>query len=64
RLRADKGGEYISNDFEKLRVNSGITMEYTATATPQQNGVPERDGRKISTIVRCLVMDCNFPRNM
>ncbi|CAN0317868.1 unnamed protein product, partial [Scytosiphon promiscuus] len=64
RLRADKSGEYISKEFKKLCVNSGITLEYTATATPQQNGVSERDGRTLSTIVRCLLKDGNFPRNM
>ncbi|CAN0421336.1 unnamed protein product, partial [Laminaria digitata] len=64
RLRADKCGEYISKEFTTLCVNSGITMGYTATATPQQNGVSERDGRALATMARCLLLDGNFPRNL
>ena len=64
RLRADKGGEYISKEFKKLCVSSGIAMEYTATATPQQNGVSELDGRTLATIAGCLLKDGNFPRNL
>ena len=64
RLRCDKGGEYTSKEFKQLCINSGITMEYTATATPQQNGVSERDGRTLATMTRCLLKDGNFPRNM
>ena len=44
--------------------NSGISMEYTATATPQQNGVPERVERTLAATVRCLLKDGNFPPNM
>ena len=44
RLTCDKGGEYISKDFKALCIISGISMEYTATATPQQNGISKRDG--------------------
>lgn len=45
--RAYKGGEYISKDFNKLSVNSGIPMEYTAASKPQQKGVSELDGRAV-----------------
>ncbi len=61
RLRADKGGEYTSQGFQKFCVDSGISMEYAATATPQQIGISERDGRTIATIARCLLKDGNFP---
>ena len=64
RLRCDKGGEYISHELKTLCVDSGISVEYTATATPQQNGVSERDGRTLATITRCFLKDGNFPRNM
>ena len=64
RLTCDKGGEYISKDFKALCIISGISMEYTATATPQQNGISKRDGRTLATMTRCLLKDGNFPRNM
>ena len=43
-VRCDKGGEYIRKEFKIMCVNAGINVEYTATNTPQQNGVSERDG--------------------
>ena len=64
-LRCDKGGEYISKEFKTLSgVNSGITMEYTTTSTPQRNGVSERVGRTLAATARCLLKDGKFPPNM
>ena len=62
--RCDKGGEYISKDFKTICTNSSISMEYTATATPQQNGVPERVGRTRAATMMFLFKDGNFPPNM
>ena len=42
-LRCAKGGEYTGQEFRTLCVGAGINIEYTATNTPQQNGVSERD---------------------
>ena len=64
RLRCDKGDEYISKEFKTLCVNSGISMEYTATATPQQNGVSERVERTLAAMVKWLLKDGNLPPNM
>ena len=61
RLRTDKGGEYTGEVFRKLCHDTGITQEYTATNTPQQNGVSERDGRTLATMARCLIKDGGFP---
>ena len=47
-VRYDKGGEYIGKEFKTLCVNAGINVEYTATNTPQQNGVSERDGQTLA----------------
>ena len=49
-VRCDKGGEYLGNEFKTLCVNAGINFEYTATNTPQQNGVSERDGHTLAQI--------------
>ena len=58
--RCDRGGEYIGKEFKTLYVNAGINVEYTATNTPQQNGVSERDGQTLAQITRCLMKDGNF----
>ena len=60
-LRCDKGGEYTGKEFRTLCVGAGINIEYTAINTPQQNGVPERDGQTLAKITRCLMKDGDFP---
>ncbi|CAN0475344.1 unnamed protein product, partial [Ascophyllum nodosum] len=42
RWRADKGGECTSEAFKQYRLETGVTQEFAATNTPQQNGVSER----------------------
>ena len=64
RLRCDKGGEYISKEFKILCVNSAISRECTATATPQHNGASGCVGRTLATTARCLLKDGTFPSNM
>ena len=60
-LRCDKGGEYTGQEFRALCVGAGINIEYTATNTPQQNGVSERDGQTLAKITQCLMKDGDFP---
>ena len=63
-VRCDEGGEYIGKEFKTLCVNAGINVEYTATNTPQQNGVSEKDGQTLAQITRCLRKDGNFPPSL
>ena len=63
-VRCDKGGEYIGKEFKTLCVNAGINVKYTATNTPQQNEVSERDGQTLAQITRCLMKDGNFPPSL
>ena len=37
RLRADKGGEYISNEQRGYCLQTGVSLEYANTSTPQQS---------------------------
>ena len=55
-VRCDKSGEYIGKKFNTLCINVGINVEYTATNTPQQNGVSERDGQTLAQITRCVAV--------
>ena len=41
-LRDDKGGEYMSNQFDHFLTQAGITRQHTTRNRPQQNGVAER----------------------
>ena len=40
-LQDDKGGEYMSSDFENYLQSHGIKRRHSTQATPQQNGVAE-----------------------
>ena len=46
-IRADKGGEYLSEDFQRFLKDFGIQPQYTAAYSPQQNGVPKRLNRTL-----------------
>ena len=47
-LRDDKGGEYISKDWEEHMKLHGIRREHTLRNTPQQNGAAERMNRTLA----------------
>ncbi|CAM9767451.1 unnamed protein product, partial [Sphacelaria rigidula] len=49
-IRCDKGGENTGEEFRTYCKDSGIKIEYAATNTPQQIGVPERDGQNLAGI--------------
>ena len=51
RWRADKGGEYTSEAFKQYCLEFGITQEFAATNTPQQNVMSERVGRTLCIMV-------------
>ena len=60
-LRDDKGGEYMSNEWENFMLEHGIERQHTARATPQQNGVAERTNRILDEGVASLLSDSHFP---
>ena len=60
-LRSDGGGEYRAGYFQKYCKQTGIVQEFTATNTPQQNGISERDGRTIMGVTRCLLQGARLP---
>ena len=53
-LRADRGGEYMSEEFKSYLKECGIKSELTAAYSPQQNGVSERLNRTL--LDRCCLM--------
>ena len=61
RWRADKGGGCTSEAFKQYCLETGITQELAATNTPHQNGVSERVGQTLCSMVRCLLLDCGLP---
>ncbi|KAK8600793.1 hypothetical protein V6N12_050641 [Hibiscus sabdariffa] len=54
-LRSDRGGEYLSQDFDELLKECGIISQLTPPGTPQWNGVSERRNRTLLDMVRSMM---------
>ena len=54
-LRADRGGEYMSEEFKQFLKECGIRSESTAAYSPQQNGVSERLNRTLVEAARSMI---------
>jgi len=61
-LRTDRGGEYVSHDFDDYCKENGIVHQLTMPQTPQQNGVSERKNRTIMNMVRYMLKEKNCPK--
>ena len=62
-LRIDRGGEYISKDFLRFCREHGIHKKFTATYTPQQNDVAERENRTIMDMARSMLKAKHLPND-
>ena len=60
-LRSDRGGEYTSNSIVNYCRNHRIKKELTASYTPQQNGVVERNNRTIVEMARSMMKVKGLP---
>ena len=60
-LRADKGGEFIGNDFKDYFTQTGVLLEYASTNTPQQIGMSERVGGTLVAMIRRILADSGLP---
>ena len=58
-LRSDRGGEFISNEFNKFCIENGIKRQVSTPGTPQQNGIVERRNRYIMDCARTLMIEKN-----
>lgn len=63
-LRDDKGGEYMSAEFDALCTEHGIRREHTIRDTPQQNGVAERYNRTLAEGITALLLEARLPMSM
>src|SRR6266702_3595397 len=60
-LRDDKGGEYMSGEFEAFCTEHGIQRQHTVRNRPQQNGVAERANRTIEEGVVSMLYESGMP---
>ncbi|KAK8921022.1 hypothetical protein KSP39_PZI020059 [Platanthera zijinensis] len=61
-LRSDRGGEFLSTNFNTFCQDAGIHRELTAPGSPQQNGVVERRNRTIMEMARSMVIQKALPK--
>ncbi len=54
----------IGKDIERWLQEVGVTMEYSATYTPEQNGSAERSGGVLEMKARCIRIEANLPEEM
>ncbi|KAK8999927.1 hypothetical protein V6N11_082065 [Hibiscus sabdariffa] len=60
-LRSDRGGKYLSQDFDELLKECGIVSQLTPPGTPQWNGVSERRNRTLLDMVRSMMSHIDLP---
>ncbi len=60
-LRDDKGGEYMSREFEEFCIDHGIQRQHSARNRPQQNGVAERANRTLEEGVISMLYESGMP---
>ena len=54
-LHDDKGGEYMSNTFNRFLDQCGIERRHTTRNRPQQNGDAERANRTLKEVLECAL---------
>ncbi|KAK9157521.1 hypothetical protein Scep_004095 [Stephania cephalantha] len=54
-LRTDRGGEFVSKEFNKFCEKNGIKRELITPYTPEQNGVVERKNRTVVEMARNML---------
>ena len=60
-IRSDRGGEYLSYDFDQHLKNCGIVSQLTPPGTPQHNGVSERRNQTLLDMVRLMMSHATLP---
>ena len=56
-LRSNRGGEFISHEFNNFCIERGIKRQVSAPGTPQQNGIAERRNKSIMNCARTLMIE-------
>ena len=64
RIQSDHGKEFENSYMESFFTRSGISQEFFAPITPQQNGVVERKNRMVQEMTRAMLYNKNVARNL
>ena len=61
KIRSDHSKEFKNARFESFCEKNGIKREFSASKTPQQNGVVERKNRVIQEMARVMLLNKQIP---
>jgi hypothetical protein len=61
KIRSDRGGEYLSAEFDTYLKDQGIVRQLTVHHSPQQNGVAERLNRTLVEHARAMLIGKDMP---
>ena len=62
-IRSDHGSEFQNASFLEYCRKKGITHNFSAPRTPQQNGVVERKNRTLESMSRTMMISNKVPRH-
>ncbi|XP_073129647.1 uncharacterized protein [Henckelia pumila] len=62
RIRTDHGKEFENSLFDQFCEKEGISHEYSAPKTPQQNGIAERKNRTLQEMARVMLSSKNIAK--
>ncbi|XP_021714891.1 uncharacterized protein LOC110682855 [Chenopodium quinoa] len=62
-MRSDHGTEFENSKFDEFCREQGISHNFSAPRTPQQNGVVERKNRTLEEMARTMLIASGLPRN-
>jgi transposase InsO family protein len=60
-LRTDNGGEFTAAEFASYCADEGVQRHYSASYSPQQNGVVERRNKTVVGMARALLKQRGMP---
>ena len=63
-IQSDHGKEFENSYMESFCTRSGISQEFSAPITPQQNGVVERKNRVIQEMARAMLHNKDVAKNL
>lgn len=63
-LVSDCGSEFTSNKMKQFLKEKGITQEFSAPFTPQQNGFIERENRTVMEATRTMLFKAKLPESL
>ncbi|GAU28621.1 hypothetical protein TSUD_55650 [Trifolium subterraneum] len=64
KIRSDHGKEFENSKFSDFCSSEGISHEFSAPITPQQNGVVERKNRTLQESARVMLHAKDLPQNL